>query len=497
MRKLLLFLTVALAPSLYAALPAPATWEVRGGLGVDTNGGCFIAGATGTDYSQQNAAQFSATNLATTATATVVTSATHSFVATDVGNCIHVTAGTGWTVGFYQIVSVATGQATLDRAPAAVSTSGGTWAIGGALATLQAAIGGMTSSNVIWASGTFTNTTSLLLSVAGPGIANTGAPANRLVGYGTTRGDNGRFTIQLSTTSGLTAISATTQGWIVSNVEVKCNSVANSTGIASTATLTNIRNVKVSGCLTAAINLGSTSGQLDYAEVTGNSGNYGVVIGNGATSTTVRITNSWIHDNTLNSAGLRMTSSGVVLSNIISNNPGAVVDGIQVTAGLTVFVLNNTIVANGRHGLWTNTTNYAADFFKNNVFASNGGFGFVGSTSDGRPADQDWDGNAYYNNTLGTRSFADDVAINPQSAGVYTNTHDVILTANPFTNPNGNDFSLNAVTGGGAAIRSVGVPGLLPGYTGQGYMDFGALQVQPNQNITVTACQTSGRAYAQ
>src|SRR5262245_28758828 len=110
-------------------------WEVRS-TGNDNNGGGFVIGGSGTDYSQQDAAQYNFTDLVVDGSVnTKVTSASHNFVAADVDNIMHITAGTGWTVGFYRILSVASNAATLDRSPAAVSTTGGTFYVGGALAT--------------------------------------------------------------------------------------------------------------------------------------------------------------------------------------------------------------------------------------------------------------------------------------------------------------------------------------------------------------------------
>src|SRR4051812_11531766 len=125
-KRISLFLLVA--ASAHAALPSGTVFEVWS-TGSDTlNGGCFVAGASGTDYPQQAAAQFSGPGLAVDATTnTVVSSASHAFVAADVGNCIQITAGTGFTTGFYQVVSVASNAATLDRSPAATGTTGGTW----------------------------------------------------------------------------------------------------------------------------------------------------------------------------------------------------------------------------------------------------------------------------------------------------------------------------------------------------------------------------------
>lgn len=117
------------------ALSGNTVWECRTS-GSDTNGGGFVTGSGGTDYSQQAAAQYSAADLTVDATVnTKVTSASHSFVAADVGNIMAISAGAGFTTGWYQIVSVASGAATLDRSPAAVGTSGGTYAVGGALAS--------------------------------------------------------------------------------------------------------------------------------------------------------------------------------------------------------------------------------------------------------------------------------------------------------------------------------------------------------------------------
>ncbi|MCE5254335.1 MAG: hypothetical protein LLG45_09060 [Actinomycetia bacterium] len=60
-----------------------------------------------------------------------VTSAAHAFVAGDVGAVLAVTSGAGWTVGEYEVVSVAAGAAVLDRSPAPVTTTAGSYTLGG------------------------------------------------------------------------------------------------------------------------------------------------------------------------------------------------------------------------------------------------------------------------------------------------------------------------------------------------------------------------------
>jgi hypothetical protein len=74
------------------AISAYTTWEVRA-TGNDSNGGGFVTGSTGTDYSQQDASQYSGSDLVVDATTnTKVTAASHLFVASDVGNILRITS---------------------------------------------------------------------------------------------------------------------------------------------------------------------------------------------------------------------------------------------------------------------------------------------------------------------------------------------------------------------------------------------------------------------
>ncbi len=128
------------------ALSATMVWEFRANATAgNLNGGGFNpANAAGnlTDYSQQPGAQYNDIDLAATNGTTSspsVTASSHSFVTADVGNIIHITAGTNWTVGWYEIKSVAAGAATLDRACSSVdSPSSGTYYVGGAMSLASA-----------------------------------------------------------------------------------------------------------------------------------------------------------------------------------------------------------------------------------------------------------------------------------------------------------------------------------------------------------------------
>lgn len=130
-------------------------------------------------------------------------------------------------------------------------------------------------------------------------------------------------------------------------------------------------------------------------------------------------------------------------------------------------VERNTISGNTGDGIASavTTANTFGLALANNIIDSNGGWGVNLQNSTGVITAVNRN-NAYRNNTSGARSNL--------SAG----TGDVTLTADPFTNKAGGDYSLNSVAGGGAACRAAGFPGAFPGGTTTGYLDVGAVQHQ-------------------
>jgi hypothetical protein len=111
-------------------------WEVRT-TGSDTNGGAFIWGASGSDYTQQNSPQYSGTDLEVNSSNNLQVKSTTagSPVAADVGNVICISAGLSWTTGWYEIKSQDGTWWTLDRSPGTAGLTGGHFAVGGALAS--------------------------------------------------------------------------------------------------------------------------------------------------------------------------------------------------------------------------------------------------------------------------------------------------------------------------------------------------------------------------
>ena len=94
-------------------------------------------------------------------TNTKVTSASHTFVADDVGRVVTVTSGTGFTVQSVTIVSVAAGAATLEYSAGTLSSTGGHWQIDGCLGPdaddLDAAVHTADQACIKWGGGSCSN----------------------------------------------------------------------------------------------------------------------------------------------------------------------------------------------------------------------------------------------------------------------------------------------------------------------------------------------------
>lgn len=178
------------------ALSANTAWEVMT-TGDALNGGGFNTG--GTDFSQQTTAQLAPTDLATSgAGVTTLTSATGGFTEAMVGNVIQIASGTNFDVGFYEITArTDTNTVTLDHTPTAAGAgSGGVGKVGGALISFDALDGVAVAANRIWVKNTATYT------IAAEITLSASFAQVRVSGYGSTRGDGTKATIQAASWTG-------------------------------------------------------------------------------------------------------------------------------------------------------------------------------------------------------------------------------------------------------------------------------------------------------
>jgi len=459
------------------ALSNATYWEVRT-TGLDSNGGGFVSGASGTDYSQQDAAQYTFTDLASTNGTTnpsVVTSASHNFVAADVGNIIQITAGTNWTTGFYQIVSVASNAATLDRAVgSAASLSGGTWAEGGALLTIGKAMGAVVARNKVYIkSGTYTITAAISV----PSLTNPvdgGQQMLEVRGYGTTRDDGGTRPIITSSTNSITKFAFSGgYGYLFYHLNITDTAATRGDAFGATATAaTNdliVDDCVIDGCLHAVYGDWNVVWTFDplcifNTEIKNCTSSEGALNNTGS----IFLHFSFIH-NQANGSGFYQSSNAsrgafvVCVHTIFYNNAS---NGFytQKNQNQEYVFINCAFVSNTSDGLQFNPAANVDPpvLIMSCIFYGNGGYGINSVNTRGFPTKQ-------FNNAFGSNT-----------SGNYhnwpTGSGDIALTATPFNNAGSSDFSLNSTAGGGAVLRSVGFPGTAS--YGIGYEDVGALRHQ-------------------
>ena len=579
----IVFLFLLTLPT-FAAITASTIWEVQPTVGSDTNGGGFSPGCGAKNIT-------AAATLSIDATVnTKVTDSGHNFVAADVGRYISITAGTGWTLGYYKIMSVASNAATLDRSPSAAgngnaatydqyfgvehndvgatptanidnstvtattagansnvltlsagytvvaddvcnvvhinggtnmnvgmyvitSVSGQAWTVsgaqnattaggagaaitakmGGSLATLAGISptgGGYVASNHVFikATGTLSVTAVTTISV-GATPTNT-VPYGIIEGYTTTRGDNGRATIQRSSGTSFNVLSITGAGWRLKNLIVDGGSGTGMNGVNFTGANGSLTNSIVKGFLGVGVTPGAAGDEIQNNEITtaGASCTEGI---NATNASLIRW--NWIHD--MPCTGVVITNNSVQLvQNLITTITGASSDCVSSTVWNSANnIMLNTISTCGRDGIRISAASASSGFMTNNIIANVTGTGINFTNGAGLPSTFSTKGNFFYNNAANRANIDDEGVTNiingvvPNRAS-YSPNADVLLTANPFTNTAGNDYSLNSTAGGGAAVRNAGTPGAFLSSSTTSNETGGAVQPTVGTAISTTAC---------
>ena len=219
------------------AISASAVWEVRT-TGNDVNGGAFVTGAAGTDYSQQDAANSGASDKSTTdavaAGTTTITSATANFGTTIVGNVIYLQGGSGGLAATRRHVTARASTTSITVDATVAAGTGITMNIGGALASHGEVGRNHVAGNKAWIkSGTYT-VTSTSSNVSGGCFVKTTQDVS-FEGYQTTRGDLGtRPLIQADgviTTFSLISLSTSTG--TINNIDFNGNLRTSSNGVVT------------------------------------------------------------------------------------------------------------------------------------------------------------------------------------------------------------------------------------------------------------------------
>lgn len=434
-------------------------WEIRT-TGNDLNGGGFVFGATGTDYSQQAAKNTVGNDISTVDAVangtTTLTSATANFQTTIVGNVIYLQGGTGViAAGWYQVTARAsTTSITLDRTIAA--SVGMIMNIGGAMASLGGtglAMGGSPTNQTIYMqAGTYTiaSTTQNIAT----GCFNRSCT---LIGYQTARGDYG--TPPLLQANGVittfTILNVNAGDFRCYNINVDGNLRTSSRAVSCTSSQTFFK-CKFFNCTNNGIENGSGGTTVSFilCEVTGcTTTSPAAVLGNAA------VYGCNFHDNTVSGC----TYAGTTLSRCLAyNNSGASSDGFQTSnVNLEGQLVACVAYNNGRYG--SNVANGTRHL--NCIMEANSTAGYGSTASKTR---------CLFINCAGfnTANFSNISITDPSDANISIGFFTGAATF--FTAAASGDFSLNASAG--AVLKQAGFPGVFPAGLSTGYLDVGAVQ---------------------
>ncbi len=219
----------------------------------------------------------------------------------------------------------------------------------------------------------------------------------------------------------------------------------------------------------SAINCEVWSGSLSPT----GSGSVGIYSGDGSNA----IIGCRVHH--CRDVGIRASGYGDrVENNLVYANVGNGIEISPVGGNFVGTCRNNTVNGNSGHGisvgsLVSTLNGVFGNLLTNQVGGSKCGLNVAAGTEAAVTALRDlYDFNFYYNNT------------SHRSSNLTAGTNDVTLSADPYTNAAGFDFSLNSTASGGAAVRSVGYPKLIGTYdaatggTRAAFSDGGAIQHQ-------------------
>lgn len=461
------------------ATSAAAVWEVRPGAGSATNGGFFVTGASGTDYSQQNSAQYALTGVTSSGSGNTVLTA--SAAADMVGNGGRVVSGTNFVVDIYQVVSVVVGVSiTFATNNAGTSICSGVGAsgvinIGGALDSIAAINTRLINSttqgsngNKIYgkATGTLTFTATQL---------NFDLKSYALIGYTTTRGDNGQLTITTATNS-VFLFEAGNAGfqWQFYNIKMTSTAGTKAAAIEDGNSIYYLlcQNCTFDGPKFALETTVTTHHVVFFSCEIKNCSSHGLSLEQVAT----KIVGCYIHDNTGDGVHTNGTANGgisgelAVINSIIKSNGGngVATSDFDGNAAISLCIANSAIINNTGDGIHGGGASFSQMLgLQNTIIDSNGGWGVNCGALTSLLVFAYGGGNAF--GSASTANVSGDRNNFPALAG------DITLTADPFTSRSSADFSLNSISGGGAACKGAGFPGILIA-GGTGHADIGPLQ---------------------
>ena len=469
-------------------------------IGANTVAGCAtVASPTGgtftIDYSRSTASPFASTDLVI-ATTTTLTSAANPFTLAMVGNLIHITAGTGFTVGWYEIVSVTGITATVDSVCGTLASTGGTGKVGGAIS-----LGGANDDAVFELGVALANTGASRYYIKGGATYTLGGTVTiaadgavswlfRCMGYSSIRGDSPTGTSRPTIACGATVFTSIGNyfSWediiftgtaskvfamgaanVIKGVKITNSSAtANRSCTDSTTTNTNHVRCEFISYRGDGSSPGGTQGAHYYGCVFHDS-NRGIATANG---NNLNIFNCLFYSNV--TAAIDLNSSVVLraFNNTLYGAENKLGVGLDILSGVQLPI----VIGNIFYGFETGVVHADTQTTGNDDF------------------------NNYYNNTNDVSSAgqwqkgANDIALDPAFTSVQQRTGSTATTsaANVFTQ-SGATFQTWGVTAGTHYIRVVSGTGVTAGIYGIASVDS---ETQLTLDITITADATADKVWS-
>jgi hypothetical protein len=428
------------------AISGNTAFQLDNSIGSDTNGGGFVTGATGTDYSQSAkrtsptfSVDISTTDIVAAGT-TTLTSVSAAFGTTIVGNIIYLQGGTGsLAAGWYQVLTrVSATSITVDRTVA--TGTGITMNIGGPLASFGILVtAGLGALNVyVKNTGTPYSITSATVNVSGGCVSTTAIPT--FVGYTTNR--------TVTNTDTPPTVNFGVSGVSLLSTRGACINIAFSGNGQTTAHVAaSIDSTSYMNCSFTQMNVIAGGGSYTNCIATGNS----AAVFAGACSGCVAYANT--------ATPFISTSADRCIS--INNTSGA--SGFAPGSGNPII---NNCIAYGNAGDGFTTNNSRAGVYQNCHAENNSGWGFNLNSSFPTMVITNC---SAYNNTSGA---------NNATAKTILSGFIAITAGSVFVNASGGNFALNNTVNQGALLRSAGVPTSYPTLSTLSYLDIGAAQHQ-------------------
>ena len=423
------------------AVSANSVWEIRStATAGNVNGGFFVTGASGVDYSQQNAAQYNLTGCTSAAADAIILNA--NAAADMVGNGAHVISGTNATPGWYEIISVVVGVSiTLDRSWGTAAVALGVVNIGGALSLGSsdvAIFNTFSPGNLAYVKGgtniSYTLNGSLSFGTAGTSLAHI-----KFEGYASTRGDR-----PLGVTRP-TFICAGAAFGLANFIDIR-NIIFTGTGtsVVSAASGTKVIGCKMTNSSTSAGRaalLGNNNAFVFGNELISYRG-FGFSSNNGG----VMLYGNYIHDCDEGIHNFAAGNDSSYIGNLIES---CVTAAIRYTNSATELSYINANTLYGSENK-TGTGLLMAAGVVNVNFSNNIVYGFTTGVSHGAANSCYDDYNDYFNNTADVSNWtkgANDIATNP----TFTSVAQVVVTTATTSNTG------NTLVKAGATFQTSGV----------------------------------------